>query len=79
MRPKLLDDLIRLCQQAGAAVDELCSVEAHVDPLTAVLRQSISLREQGFDALSLHLLDEAQSAGISSGWMETSTGLGREV
>ena len=69
MRPTLLDDLIQLCQQSGAVADALCSVEAHDDPLTAVLRQSIALREQGFDALSLQLLDEAQSAGISSGWM----------
>ena len=69
MRPTLLDDLTQLCQQAGAAADQLCSQEAHDDPLTAVLRQSIALRDQGFDALSLQLLDQAQSAGISSGWM----------
>ena len=70
MRPTLLDDLTQLCQQAGAAADQLCSQEAHDDPLTAVLRQSIALRDQGFDALSLQLLDQAQSAGISSGWMD---------
>ena len=70
MRPTLLDDLIHLCQQAGAVADELCSLEAQQDPLTAVLRQSIALREQGLDALSLQLLDQAQSAGLSSGWMD---------
>ena len=69
MRPTLLDDLIQLCQQSGAVADALCSVEAHDDPLTAVLRQSIALREQGFNELSLQLLDQAQFAGISSGWM----------
>ena len=68
VRPTLLDDLIQLCQQAGAASDAF-ALGGSYDPLTAVLRQSIALREQGFDALSLQLLDEAQSAGISSGWM----------
>ena len=70
MQPTLLDDLTHLCHQAGAVAGELCSLEAQQDPLTAVLRQSIALREQGFDALSLQLLDQAQSAGLSSGWMD---------
>ena len=70
VRPTLLDDLTHLCKQAGAVADELCTLEAQQDPLTAVLRQSIALREQGLDALSLQLLEQAQSAGLSSGWMD---------
>lgn len=70
MRPTLLDDLILLCQQAGTTAAELIAKDAEVDPLSAVLRQSIALREQGLDALSLQVLDQAQSAGLSSGWLE---------
>ena len=70
MQPTLLDDLIHLCQRSGTTAEELCTHEAQEDPLSAVLRQSIAFREQGLDALSLQLLDQAQAAGLTSGWVD---------
>ena len=70
MEPVLLQDLVQLCRAGGAEPDHLIGIQHDQDPLTAVLKQSIALREANAAALSLQLLDRAAQGGVQSGWLQ---------
>ncbi len=69
MESSLLQDLVQLCRERGQEPPFLLSEEAAPDPLTAVLKQSIVLREAAEEELSLQLLDCACQRGLQNGWL----------
>ena|GEM_PF-2122764 len=69
MEPSLLQELVLLCRASGQEPLVLLSAEASSDPLTAVLKQSIALRDVGEAELSLLLLDFACQRGLKNGWL----------
>ena len=69
MEPSLLQDLVLLCRASGQEPLVLLSADASADPLTAVLKQSIALRDVGEPELSLQLLDFACQRGLKNGWL----------
>jgi len=69
VEPSQLQDLVQLCRTWGEEPLFLLDGEASADPLIAVLKQSIALREAGEAELSLRLLECACQAGMSNGWL----------
>ena len=70
MHPQLLQDLVQLCRAGGTDPEDLLAVQNGHDPLTAILQQSIALREAGDALLSLQLLDRVLGGGVESGWLQ---------
>ena len=70
METMLLQDLVQLCREQGTEPEVLLTLQPGQDPLTALLNQSIALRESGDAQLSLQLLDRAWQGGVRRGWLQ---------
>ena len=69
MEQPSLQRLVDCCRLAGVEPEALLAPESLGDPLTAVLKQSIDLRQGNLPALSLALIDRAEDCGFRSGWL----------